>query len=155
MFTRENGAWSQQAYLKASNTDASDIFGRSVAISGNTVVVGASGESSNASSIDGDQTDNSTLDAGAAYVFTRENDAWSQQAYVKAFNPDEGDLFGTVAISGNTVAVGTLYESSNATDIDGDQTDNSARRAGAAFVYTIETPEHGETFLYKLMLQIK
>ena len=61
----------QQAYLKASNTDAGDRFGYSVAISGDTVVVGAPGESSNATGIGGDQADNSAPEAGAAYVFVR------------------------------------------------------------------------------------
>ncbi len=41
VFTRTGGVWSQQAYLKASNTDASDQFGLAVAVSGDTVVVGA------------------------------------------------------------------------------------------------------------------
>ena len=41
MFVRTGGVWAQQAYLKASNTGAGDYFGYSVAISGDTVVVGA------------------------------------------------------------------------------------------------------------------
>ena len=50
----------QQAYVKASNTDSFDGFGRSVAVSGDTVVVGAAGEASNATGMDGDQINNST-----------------------------------------------------------------------------------------------
>ena len=42
VFVRNGSTWSQQAYLKASNTDENDNFGRSVAISGDTIVVGAS-----------------------------------------------------------------------------------------------------------------
>ena len=78
----------QQAYLKASNTDAGDGFGESVAVSGDTVVVGASGEASNAKGVNGDQNDNSALYAGAAYVFVRNGTTWSQQAYLKASNTD-------------------------------------------------------------------
>jgi len=78
----------QEAYLKASNTAESDRFGTSVAISGDFMVVGASGEDSGARGIDGDQSDNSArgslADAGAAYVFRRENGQWSQEAYLKA-----------------------------------------------------------------------
>jgi hypothetical protein len=55
----------QQAYLKASNAEAGDSFGYSVAISGQTVVVGAIGEASSAT---GGQSDNSASNAGAAYV---------------------------------------------------------------------------------------
>ncbi len=67
---------SQQAYLKASNTDAGDKFGNSIAISGDTVVVGAVQEASSATGVDGNQTDNSATDAGAAYVFTRSGSTW-------------------------------------------------------------------------------
>ena len=54
VFVRDGASvWSQQAYLKASNTDADDYFGYSVAVSGDTVVVGASGEDSNATGVNG------------------------------------------------------------------------------------------------------
>ena len=69
VFGRSGGVWSQQAYLKASNTAAGDYFGISVAISGGTVVVGASGEDSSATGVNGDGSDNSASYAGAAYVF--------------------------------------------------------------------------------------
>ncbi len=58
VFVRNGTTWTQQAYLKASNTDPSDVFGVSVAISGDTVVVGAENEDSNATGINGDQTNN-------------------------------------------------------------------------------------------------
>ncbi len=127
----------QQDYLKASNTDARDFFGWSVAISGDTLVVGADGEASNATGINGDQSDNSVQGAGAAYVFTRSGTVWSQQAYLKASNTDMGDWFGySVAISGDTVVVGAYREASYATGINDDQSDNSAALAGAAYVFT-------------------
>lgn len=66
---RNAGTWSQQAYLKASNTEAFDRFGTSVAVSEDTVVVGAHTEASNATGVNGDQTNNSANAAGAAYVF--------------------------------------------------------------------------------------
>src|SRR5262249_28586387 len=126
----------QQAYLKASNTDAADRFGYSVAISGDTIVVGAYGESSKATGINGNQSDNSANLAGAAYVFVRSGTAWRQQAYLKASNTDAGDRFGnSVAVSGDTVVVGAVLESSNATGVNGDQINNSAAGAGAAYVF--------------------
>jgi hypothetical protein len=69
VFVRAAGAWSQQAYLKASNTAANQVFGSSVAVSGNSVLAGAPGESSNAKGVDGNQLDTSAPGAGAAYVF--------------------------------------------------------------------------------------
>src|ERR1043166_149426 len=61
----------QQAYVKASNTEANDRFGRFVAASGDTVVVAAYEEASSATSVNGDQADNSAVGSGAAYVFVR------------------------------------------------------------------------------------
>jgi hypothetical protein len=118
-------------YFKASNTEAGDRFGSSLAVSadGNTLAVGAPIEASSATNIGGDQADNSASNSGAVYVFIRAGAAWSQQAYVKASNTQENDLFGgSVALSsdGNTLAVGATEEASNATGIDGNQTDNSA-----------------------------
>jgi hypothetical protein len=140
VFARNDGVWSQQAYVKASNTDARDYFGTRVALSGdgNTLAVGAQVEDSNATGIDGNQADDSAFGAGAVYVFVRDGVDWSQQVYVKASNTDEGDGFGTsVALSGNgdTLAVGANREESNATGVNGDQDDNSAIYTGAVYVF--------------------
>ncbi|MEE9345692.1 MAG: FG-GAP repeat protein [Methylococcales bacterium] len=137
VFTRTGSTWSQQAYLKASNTEGTDGFGRSVAIAGNTMVVGAMGEASNTTGIDGDQSENSADSSGAVYVFTRNGSTWSQQAYLKASNPEVNDRFGiSVSIADDTVVVGANGEDSNATRIDGDQSDNSENGAGAAYVFS-------------------
>ena len=135
----DNFAW-QQTYIKASNTDAGDSFGSTVALSddGNTLAVGASSEDSHATGIDGDQSDDSSQDAGAVYVFARDGGVWSQQAYVKASNTGAGDSFGQkLALSGdgNSLAVSAYRESSNATGIDGDQTDDSSPASGAVYVF--------------------
>jgi hypothetical protein len=135
VYTRDNGTWSQQAYLKASNTEAGDSFGSSVAISGDTIVVGAPRERSNATGINGDQSDNSADWAGAVYVFTRSGTTWSQQAYLKASNTDAEDYFSSVAISGDTLVVGASGEDSSARGINGDQGNESADGAGAVYVF--------------------
>ncbi len=136
VFTRSAGVWSQQAYVKASNTEASDQFGRSVALDGNTLVAGAMRESSNATGSNGNQADNSASDSGALYMFTRSGSTWSQQAYVKASNTDANDRFGVaLAVDGTTLAVGAHLEGSNATGVGGDQTNNSASDSGAVYVY--------------------
>ena len=140
VFTRNNsGSWVQQAYLKASNPDANDWFGYSVAISGDTIVVGARNESSNATGVNGDENNNLSNDAGAVYVFTRSNNIWSQQAYIKPSNTGAGDFFGfTVAVSQDTLAVGAVFEDSNAIGIDGDDNNDSAIHSGAAYIFVRE-----------------
>src|SRR6185436_3227517 len=69
VFVRNGTNWSQQAYLKASNTGANDVFGFSVAVSGDTIVVTGWGEASNSTGVNGNQSNNSFANAGAAYVF--------------------------------------------------------------------------------------
>ncbi|MCA0350989.1 MAG: FG-GAP repeat protein [Chloroflexi bacterium] len=136
IFVRTGTTWSQQAYIKASNPDFNDLFGHSVALSGNTLVVGAVNESSEATGINGNQTDNSAMNAGAVYVFVRSGTTWSQQSYLKASNAEAFDQFGwIVALDGNTLAVGANLESSNATGVNGNQSDNNAVRSGAAYIF--------------------
>src|SRR6185436_1345062 len=117
---RSGTAWSQQAYVKASNTNGFDRFGAGLGLSadGSTLAVGAVGESSAATGIGGDERDNSRDSAGAAYVFSRSGTTWRQQAYVKASNPDELDNFGrdvSLSLDGMSLAVGAIGEWSSAT----------------------------------------
>jgi hypothetical protein len=136
VFVRSGPTWSQQAYLKASNPGANDFFGVSVALSGDTVAIGAYEEASNATGVNGNQNDNSLGLAGAAYVFVRTGTTWSQQAYIKASNTGANDWFGfSVALAGDTLAVGAPQEGSSATGINGNQADNSAGQAGAVYVF--------------------
>ena len=141
VFFRNAGTWSQQAYIKASNTGASDNFGSNLSLSGdgNTLVVGARNEDSNATGINGNETDNSSSGSGAAYVFTRTAGVWTQQAYIKASNTGNGDGFGGdvyLSNDGNTLAVAANAEDSNATGINGNEADNTAANSGAAYVFS-------------------
>jgi len=136
VFVRSGNTWSQQAYLKASNTSAGDRFGTSVSISGNTVVVGAPFEDGSANTVNGASNDNAG-DAGAAYVFVRSGSTWSQQAYLKASNSGSDDEFGTsVSISGDTVVVGAPGEVSNRTGVNNPPINaNAVTDSGAAYVF--------------------
>src|SRR5262249_23271239 len=100
-----SGDWTQQAYVKASNTNVPHDFGWRVALSaeGDTLAVAATGEDSKATGIDGNPLDNSAEDAGAVYVYRyTELDGWKQQAYVKSPDSDIGDNFGSsLALSGD------------------------------------------------------
>ncbi|MFN7934472.1 MAG: FG-GAP repeat protein [Bryobacteraceae bacterium] len=141
VFVRTGGVWSQQAYLKASNTDSTpgasaDGFGFSVAIHGDTIVVGAPGESSSAIGVNGDQSNNNAASSGAAYVFVRNAGTWSQQAYLKPSNTAQFQNFGrAVGVSGNTIVVGAPYEDSIATGVNGNQTSSDAPDSGAVYVF--------------------
>jgi len=141
VFARKEDTWVQEEYIKASNTDAGDEFGFSVALSadGHTLAVGAPGEDSGAMGFndDDDDDDDTFENAGAVYVFKR-TDTWDQDVYIKPSNTGIGDLFGwSVAISGDghTLAVGAPFERSGAKIINGDQGD-TAPAAGATYVFT-------------------
>ncbi len=124
----------QQAYLKASNAEADDNFGWSVAVDGDTMVVGAPFEAGSAT---GGQGDNSAPSSGAAYVFTRTNTgSWTQQAYLKASNTEANDNFGWLGrrIDGDTVVVGAYGEDSSATGGQRRRQRDGAC-AGAAYVF--------------------
>ena len=95
VFVRSGGSWSLQAKLTAADGAASDGFGHAVAISGDTIVVGADGDNA------------ATVDQGSAYVFVRSASTWSQQAQLTAADGAASDYFGSsVAVSGDTVVVG-------------------------------------------------
>jgi hypothetical protein len=142
IFRRTGVTWAQEAYLKAPNAEAGDVFGYSVAVSGDTVAVGAHLEDSNQTTITNGQTaiaDNSALNAGAVYIFRRTGGTWAQEAYLKAPNAEAYDYFGvSVAVSGDTVAVGAFGQASNQTTITNGKTasaDNSAPSAGAVYIF--------------------
>ncbi len=149
IFIRDtNDSWSQKAYVKASNTETVDYFGRSLDLSGNgtTLAVGAAGEDSGASRVNNTsvgQADNSVQNSGAVYVFACNTDGvWSQQAYIKASNPGIGDYFGnSVGLNkdGSWLLVGAPNEDSAATGINDTivgQSDNSKAASGAAYLFS-------------------
>ncbi|MGB0581083.1 MAG: family 16 glycoside hydrolase, partial [Limisphaerales bacterium] len=137
VYVKTGDVWTFQAYLKPRNAEAGDMFGSSVAISGDLIVVGAPMEDSRATGVNGNRSDNSEVASGAAYVFNRSGTSWRQRAYLKASNTEGGDLFGSsVAIAGNTIVVGAPNEDSSDNTIDGNQLENTASAAGAAYVFT-------------------
>lgn len=155
VFTRSvGGGWSQQAFIKASNTDMNDHFGADVSLSadGDKLAVGASWEGSAASGVGADESNNDAGTAGAAYVFSRESGVWKQDAYIKASNPEAQDYFGSkVALSGDgiTLAVAAPMESSNAVGVDGVENSNDAPDSGAVYVYEFNGTQWVQTAYIK------
>lgn len=136
VFTRAGGVWNVQASLRASNARAGDWFGSSLAFSGDTLVVGARFEDGGAQDINGNQSNVSASDSGAAYVFTRTSGVWTQQAYLKASNAKAGDHFGfSVDIAGDTIAVGAREEDGGAAQIGERAADISVPDSGAVYVF--------------------
>jgi hypothetical protein len=119
IFIRAGSTWTQQAKLLAADKVSLDFFGHSVAVSsnGNTALIGAYRED-----------DSSTTDSGAAYVFTRTDSTWTQQAKLLAADKADSDRFGSsIAVSsdGNTTLIGAYQEEDSGTTYN-----------GAAYVFT-------------------
>ena len=96
VFTRSGTVWTQQQELAASNGVAGDQFGYSVAVSGNTAVVG-----------DYFKAVSATSEPGAAYVFTLSGGVWTQQQELLASDGVDEDHFGfSVAVDGGTAVIG-------------------------------------------------
>lgn len=94
VFVFQAGEWVQQTKLLAPDGEALDQFGERVAISGDTLLVGARG------------ADEAGHDTGAAYVFVRESGAWVVQAKLTAPTPIPDQWFGRVAVDGDIAAIG-------------------------------------------------
>jgi uncharacterized repeat protein (TIGR01451 family) len=117
VFVRSGTTWTEQQKLTALDGAATDRFGYSVSISGDTAVIGAYWDDVGAN---GNQ--------GSAYVFTRNGTTWSQQTQLTASDGAAVDQFGFSAISGDTILVGAYYDDVGA---NGDQ--------GAAYFYQTDT----------------
>lgn len=151
VFAREGAQWHQQSYVKASNAEAGDLFGASVALSddGETLVVGAPGEDGGARGLQGDQGNNDASWSGAAYVLRHSAAGWRQQAYVKPSNTVRGHVSGFgLALglssgadamdpldSGLALVVGCPSASNATSGVGGDQTDHSGSDVGAVYLY--------------------
>ena len=113
VFTRLGGTWSEQAKLLASDGDTRDWFGSSVAVDGDTAIVGAHGDDDNGE------------DSGSAYVFTRSGGTWSEQAKLLVSDGAADDFFGwLVAIDGDTAIIGAPND------------DDNGSYSGSAYVFT-------------------
>ena len=95
VFVRSAGVWTEHQKLFPADAEANDFFGRSVAIEGETLVVGATGD------------DGMSFDEGSAYVFVRSAGLWTQHGKLVTADAAQGDAFAeAVAIAGQTIVVG-------------------------------------------------
>ena len=130
VFRRNGNTWEEQAKLIGSGLSAGARFGNSVALSGNTAVVGASKN-------DIFDADNVAMgEAGSVYIFKFEGDGWNEKERLIAPDAGEGDEFGcAVATSGHLVVVGAhKYD----VDLNGDE----QLDAGSVYVYTLAPENH-------------
>ena len=113
IFVRSDTSWTQQAKIKPSDGATDDEFGYSVSISGAYAVVGALRDDDNGNN------------SGSAYIFTRSDTSWTQQAKIKPSDGATDDEFGySVSISGAYAVVGALRD------------DDNGNNSGSAYIFT-------------------
>jgi hypothetical protein len=96
VFVRSGSIWSQQAEFTGADGSASDGFGGSVSLNGDTALIGASGK-----------TVNGNARQGAAYVFVRSGNTWSEQAELTAADGSATNGFGgSVSLNGDSALIG-------------------------------------------------
>lgn len=159
VFTRSTdggtATWTQEAFLKPAGLRNYDYFGSSVAIDGDTLVVGAEGDDSCAAGVDAAQAvDGGELcySAGAAYVFERDGGVWTQAAYLKGPSPDAYDSFDVVAVSGGIVAVGASGDDSFGTGTTADPDSDNCTDSGAVSIF-VRTGENGDEWVEQAYLK--
>jgi len=112
VFTRDAGVWSLQGELIGQEVAPADVFGRDVAIDGDTVIVGAY------------EDDNNGTRSGSAFIFHRTGSAWAQQAWLLPGDGNTGDFFGVqVDIDAERCVVGSI------------NSDDAGDNAGSVYVY--------------------
>ena len=100
VYTRSNGVWSERQKIVAGDGKEYEYFGNSVAIFGDTVLIGAY-----------DADVGSSIDQGAAYVFTRSGAVWTQEQKLTASDGAVLDAFGSsVALGQDTALVGAYRD---------------------------------------------
>jgi hypothetical protein len=105
---------------------------------GSLLAVGSPGEASDARGAQGNQDNQAAMASGAVYVFSGA-DAWVQQSYLKAPNSAAMLGFGaslSVSADGKRIAIGAPNENGGSEGVNGDQTNQSALRSGAVYVFT-------------------
>jgi FG-GAP repeat len=102
VFENDGSGWTQVAKFTASDAAASDVFGTSVSINGNTAVVGAKGDQDHG------------IGSGSAYVFENDGSGWTQVAKLTAADGAAGDSFGkSVSITDGIIIVGAWWDDDN------------------------------------------
>ncbi len=140
VFVRNGSTWTQQAFIKATNTRLNDQFAWALTLSrdGNTLAVGAHLEDSGATGLNGDQEDASAEDSGAVYIYTRNGTTWAPASYVKASPLHAGSEFGiSLALNGDgkVLAVGAFKDSGGGVGVNPGKTAKPAEESGAAYIY--------------------
>ena len=142
VYQRSGSTWSYEAQLGPSwlgHSSRDDEFGKSLALQGDYLLIGAPGEDGNGNDWTGNPDSNGTKKSGAAYLYRHTNgpiNPWTLDTYLKADNREVGDYFGSsVALSPDTILVGAEREKGSTTGVDAVGSVNGAPSSGAAYIF--------------------
>lgn len=142
VFARDGVSWALETELTSASVGSGARFGYSIGISGNTVVIGAPGESTSLKS-EMQEAEATSVASGAAHVFVRGRRGWSEEALLVATHDPvlaaqaAGDNFGaSVKIVDDTILIGAYGEDGNAAGLNGDRSTREMPNSGAAYLFT-------------------
>lgn len=124
LFQYEENNWTEIQKIIAFDRNSEDEFGASVSMSSNYLIVGASLQDLD------ENGENEITNAGAGYVFEKNNDTWEFTKKLVSTNRNSDDFFGcSVSISHNYIVIGAFFEDEDSMD------ENTLNGAGSAYIY--------------------
>lgn len=136
IYELENDLWVRKSIIEPSNGAISDDFGNSAVLDGDTIIIGAPYESSTP----GNPDSNDRTESGAAYVFVKDGEGWTQQAILKASNASDNaqftnDIAGGISLDGDIAVIGARLEEGSGTGVNPDFGNGGVLESGAAYIF--------------------
>ncbi len=138
IFTRvgDSFTFQQEAYVKAAEPSAGDLFGSALALRGDQLAVAAIGEDSAAGGVGADGKGNGAVDSGAVFIYRREAAGWTYTTRIKGPSPNASDAFGSaLALHSDGLLVGIPGDDATGSGVGQDADDEGALDSGAAALY--------------------
>lgn len=138
VFEYSDGAWRQDTLIKPSNTHSQARFGSSVVVSGDLLFVGAFGDRTPVTGLNGNPL--AALDSvnyGAAFVFKRDGGSWVEHRFIKPDSLDDYAQYGRLAYSAGNLVVAQEGNDSGANGINGAASETRKTDSGAIYAYEL------------------
>ncbi|MBM4375100.1 MAG: cadherin-like beta sandwich domain-containing protein [Deltaproteobacteria bacterium] len=140
VFVRSGAVYTQEAYIKAADTAALDLFGTDLALSADRLVVAAPGEDSAGAGVGVDGVGTGAIDSGAVYVYERSATGWALTSQIKGPSPSASDMFGAaLSLRGDALLVGIPGDDATGAGVGTDASDAGSLDSGAAALYRVSS----------------
>lgn len=136
VFQRAGDRWNPGPILKAPVPRESDYFGGGLILTPSMLILGANGDSSGATGLQGDVDNTAEAWSGAIFMYSIEKGQFVRNTYIKASKPMSADAFGaSLAISGDTLVVGAAFEDQSTNMVTARTSEAPLNDSGAVYVF--------------------